>query len=254
MVLLVNGDSHTAGSEIDYNEQQECKEKAWGKHLADKLNMDYCNLAKPGSSNQRIVNTTQDWIISNILLDKKYKPEDIHVMIMWSGFDRDQIYVQDMNQLVDIGISTDVTLFKTKMTKELGDYHRSKILLQDHFYSCFNALSMVYNFSNWLVSLNIKHTFINGLYHFYDMDYVNNEFTNHPSFEMYVRIITAFGEEKINKFLGFYDLSNVYYHHLLPKKEFDRSPFGHFREDAHIYWTELVYKFMTTKNVTKKLI
>ena len=53
--LLVNGCSHTAGAELEYPGQGICYEKAWGKHLADKLNYEYFNYATSGASNARIV-------------------------------------------------------------------------------------------------------------------------------------------------------------------------------------------------------
>ena len=73
MMLLCNGCSHTAGAELEYPQQGSCYEKAWGKHLADKLDCGYENLAISGASNHRIVRTTYEWLFEYVRSGKDTK-------------------------------------------------------------------------------------------------------------------------------------------------------------------------------------
>ena len=61
MILFANGCSHTAGAEIEFKIQNCCYEKAWPKHLADSLNMEWTNMALSGGSAERIIRTTIQW-------------------------------------------------------------------------------------------------------------------------------------------------------------------------------------------------
>ena len=63
--LFANGCSHTAGGEIEEKYQNCCHEKAWPKHLADSLNMDWTNFAISGGSAERVVRTTMYWFGKN---------------------------------------------------------------------------------------------------------------------------------------------------------------------------------------------
>ena len=96
-ILLVNGCSHTAGSEIDtlgVAPHGYSPEKAFGAHLANAMGCDdYVNIAMPGGSNERITRTTIDWI------GKYHKPADqLFVVIMWTGRDRFELY-DDRNRI-----------------------------------------------------------------------------------------------------------------------------------------------------------
>ena len=58
MILIANGCSHTAGSEIEGSLQSNCYEKAWPKKLSDKLGISHVNLAFSGASCERLVRTS----------------------------------------------------------------------------------------------------------------------------------------------------------------------------------------------------
>jgi len=60
-MLFANGCSHTAGAEIEFENQNCCHEKAWPKHLADSLNMEWTNISLSGGSAERIIRTTIQW-------------------------------------------------------------------------------------------------------------------------------------------------------------------------------------------------
>ena len=90
MYLIANGCSHTAGAEIEYLTQDSCYNKAWPQHLANKLNIEIINLARSGASCKRIIRTTID-CLGNLFL-KGIKPNELFVIVVWSGPYRTEIY------------------------------------------------------------------------------------------------------------------------------------------------------------------
>lgn len=78
--LWVNGDSHTAGSYSPNNVSD-----PFAKQIAQRLNLEYTNLAWPGGSNQRIIRTTIDALPS---LD----PTETVLLIGWSSWERTEWY------------------------------------------------------------------------------------------------------------------------------------------------------------------
>lgn len=259
MILLSNGDSHTAGGEIEYEYQPSCYEKAWPQKLADKLNYESINLSRSASSNQTIFRTTQDWIIKNVIIEKKYKPDEICLMIMWSGFDRHELYFPDVNYLDNVNPYSDPELYHTKMKDEIIDFKKHIVSFQDNLNSDFRALSMVYNLSYWLDGLNIKHYFLNGLYHFPEMNYLNSHYKSHALYKSYKNLLIMYGKEKVNKHHAFSDPNETFFIHMSKHsglKPVKHSNYGHFGEDGHEYWAKKVYDFFFNKNqiVIKKLI
>ena len=78
--LWVNGDSHTAGSYHPQNVSH-----PFGKQIAQRLNLEYTNIAQSGGSNQRIIRTTVDALIE---LD----PKETLLLIGWSSWERTEWY------------------------------------------------------------------------------------------------------------------------------------------------------------------
>jgi hypothetical protein len=258
MILLSNGDSHTAGGEIDYEYQPTCYEKAWPQKLADKLGYESINLSKSGNSNQTIYRTTQDWIIRNVLIDKKYNPEDIYIMIMWSGFDRHEVYFPDVNYLDNVNPNSNPSIYCSKMVQEIIDFKKSIVSFHDNLNSDFRALSIVYSLSFWLDANNIKHNFINGLFHFPEIKYLNSFYINHALHNSFENLLLMYGEEKIKKHYAFSDWDKTFFNHMTEYsglKTVNHSKYRHFGEDGHIYWAKKMYDFFFDNNKTlKKLL
>ena len=124
-----------AGSEIEYEYQPFCYEKSWGKFLSNMIGDEYVNIAKGGSSNEYIYRTTQDWIIENVLINKSHKIEDLHVIVMWSGFDRKELYIPDINKIDNINPSYDVKITPTGMKNELEKFRDTIVHFHDILYS-----------------------------------------------------------------------------------------------------------------------
>ncbi len=247
-ILFANGDSHTAGSELENGQQITCYEKAWSSVLGNKLNLKNINISKPGASNYRIFRTTRDWIYENIVLNKNYKSEDLIVIVMWSGFDRNEVFFPDTNILDNMGFSTETDIFKTDLKKDLKKLQESTVSLQDDLISAYKSLDSVYSLSLFLESLNIKYYFINGLYTFIRLENLNR---NHAMFNSYKNLITMMGDRPSN-FMGFYNPEEVFFNYMrnssgieIPK----HSKYSHYGEDGHKHWANVVYKFYFEKKL-----
>lgn len=88
--LIINGCSHSAGSEIPgegIGDGRECRDKSFGALLAKKLDRQPVHLALPGGSNEWIVRSSMAWVGDN--LDKIRKKEiDVVFLVHWSGAER----------------------------------------------------------------------------------------------------------------------------------------------------------------------
>ena len=91
MILLANGCSHASGAELDESNTDFCYEKAWPKYLANLLDFKNVNLARSGSSNDRILRTTYSWI-SNYLSAEK-NPANLFVVILSNFYQVQQMYL-----------------------------------------------------------------------------------------------------------------------------------------------------------------
>jgi hypothetical protein len=78
--LWVNGDSHTAGSYSPNNVSD-----PFAKQIAQRLDLEYVNLALPGGSNQRIIRTTVDAL-------SELDPTETVLLIGWSSWERTEWY------------------------------------------------------------------------------------------------------------------------------------------------------------------
>ena len=81
MILYTNGCSFTWGDELSNRDSR------YASLLANKLNCKLVDLSMNGSSNERILRTTFDY-----LQDPKTDLENLIVVIGWSGISRTEIY------------------------------------------------------------------------------------------------------------------------------------------------------------------
>jgi len=87
-ILLIAGCSHTAGSEIDGNEDSSYnREHSFGGIIAEKLSRTAINIAQPGATNAGIARQVMFWFEEN------YYPEemDVNVLVGWSEATRMEI-------------------------------------------------------------------------------------------------------------------------------------------------------------------
>lgn len=99
MILYVNGDSHSAGAELVNNyafadddptykhlgrrPHPDCIPHTFGYKLAQTLNAAFYLDAESGSSNARILRTTQQFLQEN-------RKQDVFILIGWSSWDREE--------------------------------------------------------------------------------------------------------------------------------------------------------------------
>ena len=94
-VLVINGCSHSVGSEISgqgISDSRECRDKSFGALLAQKLDRKPIHLALPAGSNDRILRTTLAWIGDNIDAIQSKKIDPIF-LIHWTGTQRSEFRV-----------------------------------------------------------------------------------------------------------------------------------------------------------------
>lgn len=90
MILIANGCSHTAGAEIEYEQQGQCYEKAWPFYLSNKLGYSSINLSISGASANRVVRTTIEYFLKK-QSEVDFNPKDYFVVVAWPGLFRTEI-------------------------------------------------------------------------------------------------------------------------------------------------------------------
>jgi hypothetical protein len=93
--VLINGCSHSAGSEIEgsgIGEGNYNRENSFGAQFAKQLGCTYTNIAYPGASNDYIARTTLYWILDNPVLAK-----DTLFLIHWTGTERTEYFYDKGN-------------------------------------------------------------------------------------------------------------------------------------------------------------
>lgn len=257
-VLVAVGDSHTAGAEIEFEHQGSCYEKAWPKHLGDirKYSKTY-NLAASGACNEYIFRTAQSWVITNILINKKYKPEDVDLFLMWSSNDRTEMYFDyPFNKVYQITTDMDKSFLGEKLNEKYGDYidmwQIQYTMLHNHLMSSFKNLQMVVNISEWMEFKNIKTYQISGISEMENLQQLRENYKQHPLYIPYYNLLKLYGENRINKHIGFSKQEETYFHNY--KKNIDKhlSKFSvnfHFDEETHIDWANKVNDFFFKPNL-----
>ena len=93
-LLIINGCSHSCGSEIagpGIGDGPVCRDNSFGALLAGRLNRKPVHLAFPGGSNDRIARTTTTWISDNLDRIKK-KEIDVLFLIHWTSAERAEYF------------------------------------------------------------------------------------------------------------------------------------------------------------------
>jgi hypothetical protein len=158
--LYVNGDSHTAGTTLQFPHHN--YEKCFGGLLAAKYNLEYKNDAIPGGSNNRIIRTSKEYL-------KYADAQNTVVLIGWSTFERTewlvngqwhQICGQPQYEIKEkhLGMlwkNYTASFLKSweKDNKEEGMFYLSKTI---------EAQYQIKEFSQWLLERDFKHLFFHA--------------------------------------------------------------------------------------------
>lgn len=237
-MLFVNGCSHTAGSEIDYYMQDECREKAWPKKLADMNGWDVTNIAHPGASNDRIRRTTIEWFIKNTQIQKEYDVKDITVIIMWSGFER----FEEWNSRLRVFLSSQSDKFLEKTVPEFKDYAKLKTIINTWASNQYKSLQEVYLTAIFLENFGIKYHFVNGV-HSFD---TREKFLQSGMIQEYDTLYRGYGENRISKHLAFHNVEHLPVNQLKNIPPNTHAKWDHWTEEGHLVWANIVNDWIKT--------
>lgn len=170
MVVLVNGDSNSFGSEVmgdlDWHNPLS-PSYAYGSLVSRHFNADeYVNIAFPGASNYDITFNTINWIQKNCIELQKYKIADLLVLIGWTEGGRYRLPKADFtlseflakHYIADIYTKTvplPSGIKKIDPTKEL-----SRIFLEHFFGQRDDILSQIFSMTYldiFLQNLHVKY-------------------------------------------------------------------------------------------------
>lgn len=152
-ILLASGDSHTTGSypnsPIPLN-----GDNVWAKHISDKLNLKYLNVARPGAGTEEISLNT---IMCAHNLVKKYKenPQDIFVVVLWAVNNNKYMYWTG-SEHKSYGIGS--TMETPEDAKKFVEY---KTKLDSDNYDSYRDYQVIYNTAIALERFEIPYLFCN---------------------------------------------------------------------------------------------
>jgi hypothetical protein len=235
-LLIANGCSHTAGSEIDPNNLKVCFEKAWPRWVAEHYGMDYLNLAQGGNGNEQISRTTT--ITISKLLHAGKDPKDILVAVLWSGFDRYEYWDPDKQIHKSFSYNTHRSPYSPK--EPVSSYIKFRSLVEPENYSNYKNLYYVWQLSVFLSSLGIKYYFGNALQNFIPL----------PLFKASDNLIKEYSEllelysDNIERHVGFFDRSKLFVYHLVDVPKSKLGLGTHWGEEGQRKYAEFFIKNM----------
>lgn len=239
-MLFANGCSHTAGAEIEFENQNCCHEKAWPKHLADSLNMEWTNISLSGGSAERIIRTTIQWFG-----EESSRIKNTFVVIGWPGPWRSEIklnkkvnfnlpkkLLKSDAQWQTIVVGNNESYLKLVnsgcLTKDFYKYYQYWCLLGTDEQSWINYFTDIICLQSYLKSLRIPYLF----FHTSSALLVSDEY-----FSFSKQIDTRFWMNSPFK-------EDDSFYKILEKnfKYAPKSIMNHFGEDGHQAWAKILEK------------
>ena len=242
--LFTNGDSNTFGSELLTN-------NSWPVMLSKKLNCTVDNYAFPGSSNDKIIRETTDYVVNNL-----NNADNLIVVLGFTEMSRIELFSDELNSWIQIAHAHinsedkikysklyyktlhsfvyDSVMFwqKTLLLQSFLEYYKVKYL----FFSCFKD-SLIERF--YLYNKNIPS-------HLETKDFDSNRAIK--KYKSYIKGLSSRIEylnknilNQINedKFIG---LKNAYTMYSLDiNKDIPKGQFGHLLEEGHENWAIHLY-------------
>jgi hypothetical protein len=146
MKLVVFGDSHPAGSEIDQQYSLQCYEKSFAQKIARQLSLSCENYSIAGASNSYIATECYKY------LDKTYS--DLFVLISWGAANRATVYDHDTEDFLHINeYDANADYLSHKQKTMISSYY------QYHYPSAeeeWKILGTIIGLYNYLKNKNIK--------------------------------------------------------------------------------------------------
>ena len=235
-LLYVNGCSHCCGAEISYvGSHRESKdlELSWPGKLAKSYNLIHKNDALSGQGNQSIFSNTVHSIL-NLL--KTHKPEEIFVIIGWSGFERTDYIYEDKRYMFIPGFQEvkQFSMWPSVIKKAFNSW-----ILGCDFDNHLMNQNLLYYFSmkNFLEKYNVEYYFINTV-HSYVVP-VKNLMHDLDNFKVTTDLVDMLKNdvrylEPFNNDMAYYQYMKVRYNGHIDGRN------HHFLEDAQQEWAELI--------------
>ena len=233
MILVVNGDSHTAGAEAvnqhsfaydDGNYYHMGRQPhpdnlrvSWGIKLSKMLAATPHVLAESASSNRRILRTTRQF------LNQKWDGnDDILVVIQWSTWEREEWEIDgEMFQVNASGIDHVPDSHKKKYKQFVANVDWQECTRRWH--------KEIWKFHNELTKKNIPHIFFNG----------NTDFGS-------IRDQKDWG----TSYIGPYDKTQTYHNQLqaLGHNTVSKDSY-HYDEQAHSEWSKFMIRYILDNKI-----
>lgn len=235
-LLLSNGCSNTAGTDIDPNHLQFCHEKAWPKFVADHFEMHSLNIAEIGSGNEQIQRSTI-LAVSNLIERDNVAPENLVVAICWSGFDRYEYWNNDKGAHRSFSLSS--THSSNQQDPLVRKYVEYRSMIEPEDYANYKNLFYVYNTARLLESYGVEYYFSNCLHSFCHP----SNFTGSDSLrDNYLNLLDLYNGTRVDRHLGFFDHRELFRYQL---KDSPRSPYGntyHWGEEGQKKYADFFIK------------
>jgi hypothetical protein len=233
MILYANGCSHTAAAEavipatfavddgkhgIDRRPHPVNLAASWCTHLSRHLDRHLICHAESGSSNQRILRTTTQWINNNPkLLSRTF------MVIQWTTWEREEWLHKGVHYQVNAS-GTDY------VPQELQEKYKHYVIGVDYVQKTQEWHEKIWQFHLWLKQLGVPHLMYNAWSNFSDP--YNERRDWGPSY------------------LGPYS-SDLTYNSVLKNNGFEwASPRGyHFRADGHCFWADYLLQYITENKI-----
>ena len=212
MILYVNGDSNSNGSECKDSNQ------SWPVLLAEKLNANLVNEAKSGTSNPRILRTSSNAVA--------HSDRNTFVVIGWTSWEREEWLHQ--NQYYDVNAGGHDIL-----PSELQDRYKQWVIEQGPDQQAVKSLAMhsqIHRLHRSLKDRRIPHVFFNAL-----MSFQHN-------------LLNPKHLEWDNNYVGPYDNELSYYWYL-KNHNWKPTKNNHYTDDAQRAWADMLYNYIQDKEL-----
>lgn len=237
--ILINGCSHSAGSEIEgsaIGESHYNRKNCFGAQVAKKLNASYTNLAGPGSGNDYICRSTLFWCLQN-----KEKIKNTLFLIHWTSpwrmdyfvnkhieeddlFWQDEIYDKNVGHINPQHSWPNFYKEDRKIIKKVQHF-----FLNDTHWQIQKYLNIIY-LQTILKGFNAKYIFKNA----------------HIALPRAGRYKSYYEQIDSKYFIGLFDENNSFFEHCLNAGyDIDGQMYWHHKLPAHTYWANKLYKEFT---------
>ncbi len=212
MILYVNGDSNSNGSECQNSS------KSWPYVLANRIGCTLINEAKSGTSNPRIMR-----VASNTL---SHSDRNTLVIIGWTSWEREEWFHD--SQYYDVNSGGHDTL-----PVELQERYKQWVINQGPDQQSVKSKQMheqIHRLHRSLLDRRIPHVFFNAL-----MPFQHN-------------LLDPAHKDWSKNYLGPYD-NNLSYYWYLKNHGWKPTDNNHYLEDAQNVWADVLYNYIKEKEL-----